>query len=69
MRGEIQDANGAPIPGYTLADSHELYGDSLSLAAAWKDRDTDVGDLAGKPVRLRFVVRDADVFSYQFEQA
>ena len=69
VRVEIQDANGAPIPGYTLADSHELYGDSLSLAAAWKDRDTDVGDLAGKPVRLRFVVRDADVFSYQFEQA
>jgi hypothetical protein len=69
VRVEIQNANGAPLPGYTLADAHELYGDSLNLAAAWKDRDTDVGTLAGQPVRLRFVVRDADVFSYQFEQA
>ncbi|MDP6445712.1 MAG: hypothetical protein QGG36_00050 [Pirellulaceae bacterium] len=41
--------------------------ESLDLAAAWKERDTDVGPLAGKTVRLRFVVRDADLFSYQFQ--
>ena len=69
VRVEIQDEKGTPIPGYTLSDAHELYGDSLSLAAAWKDRVTNVGELAGKPIRLRFVVRDADLFSYQFEEA
>ena len=69
VRVEIQDAKGGPIPGFTLAEAHELYGDSLDLAAAWKDRKTDVGALAGKPVRLRFVVRDADLFSYRFEKA
>jgi hypothetical protein len=68
VRVEIQDEKGTAIPGYTLRDAHELYGDSLSLAAAWKDRVTNLGELAGKPIRLRFVVRDADIFSYQFEQ-
>ena len=65
---EIQDLAGNPIPGYTLAEAHELYGDSLSLAAAWKGKETDVGSLVGTPVRLRFVVRDADLYSYQFGQ-
>ena len=68
VRVEIQDEKGAPIPGYTLQDAHELYGDSLSLVAAWKDRFTNLEELAGKPIRLRFVVRDADLFSYHFEQ-
>lgn len=67
VRVEIQDARGSAIPGYTLADAHELYGDSLNLAAAWRDHETDVAALAGKPVRLRFVVRDADLFSYRFQ--
>jgi hypothetical protein len=65
---EIQDAAGKPVPGYTLGEAHELYGDSLSLAAAWKGKETDVGGLAGMPVRLRFVVRDGDLYSYQFQQ-
>ena len=69
IRVEIQDVKGKPIPGYTFADAHELYGDSLNLAAAWKEHETDVSHLAGKPIRLRFVVRDADLYSYQFEIA
>ncbi len=68
VRVEIQDGTGKPVPGYTLDESHELYGDSLDLAAAWKGTETYVGGLAGMPVRLRFVVRDADLFSYQFQQ-
>ena len=68
VRVEIQDLAGKPLPGYALEDSHELYGDSLSLAAAWKGKETDVSGLAGTPVRLRFVVRDADLFSYRFDK-
>lgn len=67
VRVEIQDEDGNALPGYALADSHALYGDSLSLSAAWKEHETNVTSLAGKPVRLRFVVRDADLFSYQFQ--
>jgi hypothetical protein len=69
VRVEIQDASGTPIPGFSLDESHELYGDSLDLAAAWKGRQTDVSTVSGKPIRLRFAVRDADLFSYQFQQS
>jgi len=69
VRVEIQDPSGVPIPGFSLEESHELYGDSLDLAAAWKGRQTDVSAVSGKPIRLRFAVRDADLFSYQFQPA
>ena len=65
---ELQDLAGRPLPGYSLADAHPLYGDSLDLAAAWKGPATDVRPLSGQTLRLRFVIRDADLFSYQFQQ-
>lgn len=69
VRVEIQDESGRPIPGFTLDEAHELYGDSLNFVAAWKGKEANVGALTGKSIRLRFVVRDADLFSYRFEQA
>jgi len=66
LRVELQDAGGRPIPGFALADSVELYGDTVARAARWKN-GSDLGALAGKPVRLRFVMRDADLYSLQFE--
>jgi len=63
---EIQTPGGKAVPGYSLAESHPLYGDSLDLKAAWTGKETDVRGLAGKSVRLRFRVEDADLFSYRF---
>lgn len=65
VRVELQDADGAPVPGFALADADELFGDSLDRRASWKGR-TDVASLAGRPVRLRLVLVDADVYSFQF---
>lgn len=62
---EIQDANGKPIKGFSLADASELYGDSTDQTVAWKV-GSDVSSMAGKTVRLRFVLRDADLFSWRF---
>jgi hypothetical protein len=67
IRVEILDRNGLPMPGYALADSQRLVGNSLHFAAAWK-RGEDVSSQAGKPVRLRFVMRDAKLYSIQFVQ-
>jgi hypothetical protein len=68
VRLELQDATGQPIPGFSLADAEELYGDSVDQQVAWKN-GRDVGPLIGKPVRLRFVLRDADVFSFRFAES
>ncbi|MFO0953753.1 MAG: hypothetical protein U0835_21875 [Isosphaeraceae bacterium] len=63
-RVEVQDADGKPLPGFTLADAQEAYGDAVELPVYWKD-GADLKALAGKPVRLRFVLKDADLFAFQ----
>lgn len=65
IRIEIQDANGQPIEGFAMADSTETYGDELERTVQWKS-GPDVSRLAGKPVRLRFVMKDADLFAFRF---
>ena len=62
IRVEIQDASGEPAPGFTLADAEPQFGDSIERVVTWKN-GSDVGSLAGKPVRLRFVLNDADLYS------
>lgn len=64
VRVEIQNADGSPVPGFGLADADELFGDSVEQVVSWAGR-TDVSSLK-QAVRLRIVVSDADVFSYQF---
>jgi len=68
LRVEIQDAEGKPLPGFTLDDSIELFGDTVARNAIWKS-DPDLGALVGKPVRLRFVIRHADLYSIKFEES
>ncbi|NLC57278.1 MAG: hypothetical protein GX774_10610 [Armatimonadetes bacterium] len=62
---EVQDADGKPLPGFTLAECRPLVGDSIEQVVAW-ERGSDVSSLAGRPVRLRFVMQEADLFSLQF---
>ena len=62
---EIQDAAGQPIKGVTLDDSKLLYGDEISRIVKWND-GTDISRLAGQPIRLRFVMNEADLYSIRF---
>jgi hypothetical protein len=62
---ELQDAQGVPLNGFALADCHEIYGDQLERVVAWKN-NPDLSKLAGTPVRIRFVLKDADLYSIQF---
>ncbi len=65
LRVEIQNADGRPIKGFTLADCPPQFGDSLKHTINWNS-GTSVGQIAGQPVRLRFVMQDADLYSLQF---
>jgi hypothetical protein len=62
MRVELQDAAGKPILGFTLEDCEPIWGDHVSRIVKWKAGD-DVSTYIGKPVRLRFEMSDADLFS------
>jgi hypothetical protein len=68
IRVEIQDEAGQPLPGFALADAEELIGNDIDRAVHWKS-GSDVQSLSGKTVRLRFVMKDADLYSLQFRPA
>jgi hypothetical protein len=63
---EIQDAEGKVLPGFSLADCPVVFGDSVERTVYWK-KGADVSVLNGKPVRLRFVLKDADLYSFRFQ--
>jgi len=65
VRVEVQDAAGRPVPGFALEDSAELVGDQIERAVRWKGAG-DLAGLAGKPVRIRLALKDADVFALRF---
>ncbi len=65
VRVELQDATGKPLPGFTLADSVETIGNEINRVVRWK-AGSDVSGLAGKPIRVRFVMKDARLYSFQF---
>ncbi|MCX6622100.1 MAG: hypothetical protein NTY38_13735, partial [Acidobacteria bacterium] len=62
VRIELQDETGRPHSGFSLADARELIGDEISRVCAW-NAGANVSSLIGKPVRLRFVLKDADLYA------
>ncbi|MDQ3625045.1 MAG: twin-arginine translocation signal domain-containing protein [Verrucomicrobiota bacterium] len=64
---EMQDAAGQPVPGFALGECEPLFGDSLQRAVTWKN-GADLRTLGGKPVRLRFAIKDADLYSLRFAE-
>ena len=65
LRVEIQDLEGRPVPGFSLDESDEIFGDSIDRIAHWAGGN-DLSALAGRPVRIRFALKDADLYSIQF---
>jgi len=65
VRVEIQDKDGKPINGFALKNADEINGNYLDAAVSWRDGD-DVSKLAGQPVKLRFVMRDTKLYTFQF---
>jgi hypothetical protein len=66
LRIEIQDVAGQPIKDFTLSESREFYGDQIDYVAEWNS-SPDIRRLAGQPIRLRFVMKDADLFAMRFQ--
>jgi hypothetical protein len=65
IRVEIQDASGNPLPGYTLQEAKEMIGNEIERAVSWSSGE-EVGPLQGKPIRLRFVMKDANLYAFRF---
>jgi len=65
IKVEIQETDGESSAGYCLEDAKELIGNYIEHPAAWRNR-TDVSSLSGRPIRLKFVMKDANLYSLQF---
>ena len=76
VRVELLDEDGIPIPGFELKSEFEdveIEGNHVRVLAQWprvvdgaRRLTSDVSELAGRPVRLRFVMRNARLYSFQF---
>ena len=70
---EIQDAQGNPLPGFALEASPLIWGDEVEHTVRWdrthsrKTSEEMFRRIRGMPVRLRFVMKDADLYSLRFK--
>jgi hypothetical protein len=64
VRIEIQDAAGRPLTNFSATDCDPLKGDEIAKHVTWNTDGN--GPFSGKPVRVRFEVKDADLFSFRF---
>ena len=61
----IEHPDGTPVTGFSLADCPTYFGDTLDRTVVWNGQQQP-GRMAGTPVRLRFVLQDADLYSFRF---
>ena len=66
IRVEVQDVSGKVLPGFALEDCPIIFGDELERIVAWKS-GPDLTRLAGQGVRLKFEIKDGDLFSMRFQ--
>ncbi|MCK4990809.1 MAG: hypothetical protein KAS29_10000, partial [Bacteroidales bacterium] len=65
IKVEILDLQGNILEGYELENSKELIGNEIEKAVSWKG-NPDLEKLVNMPIRLRFVMKDADLYSLRF---
>lgn len=65
VRVELQGVDGKPLPGFSLGECRELFGNNLSQRVTWNS-DAKLRDYAGKAVRLKIELKDADLFAIRF---
>ncbi len=65
LRFELCDEAGDAYEGFSYASSDVLFGNQIAHEVTWQE-SPDLGSLAGRPVRLRVRLRDADLYSFRF---
>jgi hypothetical protein len=64
LRVELLDAGMRVVSGYTAADCDPFTGDDVRHVVTWND-DPDLASVAGTPVRLRFHLNNAALYSFR----
>ena len=64
VRVQIEDEGGQPIPGFTATDRTPFCGDETDAVIQWRGR-SDLSELAGRIVQLRFEIEATNLYSYR----
>ena len=67
---EIQDEHGYPIGPLSLQHSIPMFGNEIHEEVKWsksKDSTVSLNNMIGLPIRIKFVMHDADLYSFTFE--
>lgn len=62
----ILEPNGREIPGFGLEEAETITGNRLRKRVRWRSKEP-LAALAGRPVRLRIVMRDMKLYAFQFD--
>jgi hypothetical protein len=62
---ELQDAQGTAIEGYAMGQTPEVFGDAISQRVVWNG-GRSLEALKGQTLRIRFELRDADLYAFRF---
>ena len=65
VKVEIMDPAHWPVSGFALGDADPLTKSGLDITATWKGSD-NIGSVAGKPIKLRISLKNAQLFSVRF---
>ncbi len=63
LDAEVLDVDGKPIPPFTAANCNKVTGDSTLWQVTWKGA-SDLSAASGKPVRLRFHVKNGKLYAF-----
>jgi len=63
---EILDGAGKPLSGFGKGECDALRGDTIRHVVKWRGK-SDLSELAGRSITLRFYLRDAKLYSFSFQ--
>lgn len=66
IRVELLDVDSEPLPGYSGEEAAVIREDSVRQQVVWPKHST-MPDTSNGPIRLRFSLTNADLYSYWFE--
>ena len=69
VRIELLDEDGYVVPGFQADMCERMTGNEIKRIVRWRSDvhpDYALANYAGTPVRLRFHLKDADIFSFKF---
>lgn len=65
VRVELQNADSEPVTGFSANDCEEIWGDEIARRVRWRGT-TDVSSHGDGLMRLRFLLKDADLYAFRF---